>query len=195
MVVQKCKYPDPESGIDGQRSLCANLRSQFPKYGGGDAGLYRTGECNGDVLVAAQIDTVEACRNITEICAVKGLDMAFVAPDQLCASIGLLSAHGSAAFVHPQFQAAIGNVLKACTANAVAAGAWCNPENVADLTAMGYRFCTIGADIHTCQMAVRQTVDDASIEMSSPAKTKPNSVESVAWASSVCGEGVTPALY
>lgn len=72
---------------------------------------------NEDVLVAVQIEHVDAVRNIDEILTVPGIDAAFIGPYDLTASMGI-----PAQFAHPNYLAARARILDACHRHDVVPG-------------------------------------------------------------------------
>ena len=84
------KYPVTGPGSEGgTRSVYVNLRPQFP---GGFPALfdYVQHRGNAETIIAAQIETKDALDNIEEICALDGLDIAFIGPGDLCTDMGLV---------------------------------------------------------------------------------------------------------
>ena len=73
---------------------------------------------NEETIVAAQIETKDALENVDEICAIDGLDMAFVGPGDLCTDMGLTAKHGlQKAFGTPEYQDACKVVVESPNPN------------------------------------------------------------------------------
>jgi len=72
---------------------------------------------NDETLVVAQIEHYEAVINIDEIISQPGIDVAFIGPFDLSASMGI-----PGKFYHPDFVTAVRTVLTACQKHGVAAG-------------------------------------------------------------------------
>lgn len=77
-VVQAVRYPPV-----GSRGAGPGRAATY----GGSLGKY-IGHANDDLLLAVQIETVEAVRNAAEIAAVEGVDMVFIGPGDLSVSLG-----------------------------------------------------------------------------------------------------------
>lgn len=72
---------------------------------------------NGEVLIVVQVETVQAVRNVQEIVAVEGIDVVFVGPTDLSASMGYVGQTG-----HPQVRSTIEQVGRMAVAAGKAAG-------------------------------------------------------------------------
>ena len=114
-AVSCAKYPVNGPGSDGgSRSVYLNLRPQFP---GGFGSLfdYVSTSGNASTIVAAQIETKDAYENIDEICAVPGLDIAFIGPGDLAVDMGLAKEVGMpACWGDPRFVEAETKIGAAC---------------------------------------------------------------------------------
>ena len=173
-AVSVSKYPDPdETRLKGSRSMYINIRGTAMKYGTGMAPIGRTQEINKETLLAVQIETADAAKNLDEILAVPGLDIAFVGPGDLAISMGKMQKLGMATFQDEEFLGVIGKVVEGCKANNVVPGFWGTSSMYGMLAGMGYRFMACGADVHalvtsmeTNAQAVKKELNDASIEWS-----------------------------
>lgn len=101
---------------------------------------------NEDSLVIVQIEHVDAIRDIDDILGVAGIDVAFIGPYDLSASMGL-----AGQLEHPDVRAAADRLLAACRRRRIAAGIHLiHPPRVADeLTRhldLGFRFFALGSD-------------------------------------------------
>ena len=99
LLVQATKYPP--QGLRGVGFCRAN-----------DYGLRLEDECaraNDEILLAVQIEHIEAVRNIDAILSVPGIDAAFIGPYDLTASMGI-----TAQFDQPDYLAARDAILGAC---------------------------------------------------------------------------------
>jgi len=152
-AVSCAKYPVNGPGSEGgTRSVYLNLRPQFP---GGFPGLidYVMTRGNEETIIAAQIETKDALENIDAICAVPGLDIAFIGPGDLCTDMGLVREHGIPnCFGTPAFGAAVDTVAATCKKHGKIAGFW-NSE-VEDKASKGYRFLVVDGDLHAMQAAL-----------------------------------------
>jgi len=135
MLVQATKYPP--QGLRGVGFCRANAY-----------GLRLADECaraNDEILLAVQIEHIEAVRNIDAILSVPGIDAAFIGPYDLTASMGI-TAH----FDHPDYLAALDAILNACQSHNVAPGIHIVPPDPVQAKARigeGYRFLAYSLDI------------------------------------------------
>jgi len=130
-AVRACKYP-PE-GIRG----CGPRRAS--QYYSRLADYVR--EANEEVLVVVQIESPKALDNLDEILSVKGVDVAFIGPDDLSLNLGIFLQKQ-----HPTFKAALSKVLEKCKKYGVAPGMFCNDKNISDAIAQGFQFCALSDD-------------------------------------------------
>lgn len=135
LLVQACKYP-PEGlrGIGFCRANGYGLRLED-----------ELARANSETLVAVQIEDIAAVAAIDEILAVPGIDVAFIGPYDLTASMGI-----PAQFEHPEYLAVRAKVLSACARHRVVPGIHAvpvNPEAAGRLIEEGYRFVAYSLDI------------------------------------------------
>jgi len=153
------KYPVKGPGSEGgSRSVYVNLRPQFP---GGFPALfdYVNERGNKETIVAAQIETKDALENIEGICALPGLDIAFIGPGDLCTDMGLVKEVGlPACFEHEQFAAATVKVAEVCKKNGVIPGFW--NSDIDTRADQGYRFLVVDGDIHAMQAALSASLTE-----------------------------------
>ena len=71
--------------------------------------------------------------------------------------MGLLGAHGPAAFGHPDFQAAVGKVLKLCAKYNVIPGMWA--LDVKGTLDLGFKWVIIGADMEYMRQGLAAHLD------------------------------------
>lgn len=104
-----------------------------------------------EICLIVQIETPTAVENIEAICAVDGVDAAFVGPADLTASLG----HG-ADQSHPQVQALVEQAIRRIAATGKAAGTLCGDlETAQRYFSYGCRFVGIGNDVKLLAGAVR----------------------------------------
>ncbi|WP_150462846.1 HpcH/HpaI aldolase family protein [Nesterenkonia ebinurensis] len=81
---------EARAAVDASRYPPHGSRGAGPgrasSYGGGLSGYL--GSANDDIVVAVQIESVEAVQHVAEIAAVEGLDMLFIGPGDLSVSLG-----------------------------------------------------------------------------------------------------------
>lgn len=102
----------------GQRGAAFATRAAGFGFFGGEAHVKASNE---GTSVIVMIETVEALRNLDSILAVKGIDCAFVGPNDLSFSMGLPSQIG-----HPEVRTAVEGALKRIRAAGVGAGVIAN---------------------------------------------------------------------
>src|SRR2546427_2131177 len=79
LLVRACKYP-PEGGRSlGAGRFALSFKTDAPTY---------FQRANGEILVIAQIEHVDAVANIDAILSVPGIDACYVGPNDWCASAG-----------------------------------------------------------------------------------------------------------
>ena len=135
LLVQATKYPP--MGLRGVGFCRAN-----------DYGMRLTDECgkaNDDILLAVQIEHIEAVENIDEILSVSGIDAVFIGPYDLSASMGI-----TGQFEHPEYIKARNAILEACRRHGIVPGIHVvapEAQQVLDRYAEGYRFLAYSLDI------------------------------------------------
>jgi 4-hydroxy-2-oxoheptanedioate aldolase len=129
-AVAACRYP-PEG-----------IRGWGPRRASRGDPEYRA-TANSEILVAVQIETEEAIRNIDEIAAVDGVDVLYVGPNDLCNNMGLGI---PVKWENPRFLGALEAVLDACESHGKAAGLFCNKDNIQWAHRKGFTFNTVGDD-------------------------------------------------
>jgi len=130
-AVQACKYP-PE-GIRGCGPRRASkYYSQYADY---------VNKANDEVLLVVMIETQKALDNLDEILSVKGVDAAYIGPDDLSLNLGVFLQKE-----HPKFKAALDKVLEKCRKHGVTPGMHCNEQNIADAISQGFQFCALNDD-------------------------------------------------
>lgn len=135
----------------GHRGVSMGRRS----YGRVD---FFAGERDGVVLVVQLEDTI-ALGNLDEILAVDGIDVVFVAPNDLAQSMGHQGEPG-----HPEVQAAIAEALGRIAAAGRAPGTLCTFERIEHFVGLGARFLYASFDAWIADGATRyvRTVDEQS---------------------------------
>lgn len=131
-AVAYAKYPpDGIRGVAGSRvnRYGADLVDYFARW-------------NSQVVVICQIETTEALMNVDQIAATPGVDVLFIGPNDLSASLGCFRQ-----FDHPEFVAAVERVLVATRRHGIAAGYMgSNAEEALERVAQGFRFVAAGSD-------------------------------------------------
>jgi 2-keto-3-deoxy-L-rhamnonate aldolase RhmA len=96
---------------------------------------------NEEILVVMMIESQQALDNLDEILSVKGVDVAYIGPDDLSLNLGIFQQKE-----HPKFRAALAKVIDACDKHGVIPGMHCNEKNINDAIAQGFHFCALNDD-------------------------------------------------
>jgi len=99
---------------------------------------------NDETLVILQIEHIEAVDSIEEICAVPGIDVAFIGPYDLSGSMGLMGQ-----IHHPDVEAAVSRVFEAAQNAGITPGllvAEPRPGEITQRIDAGFRFVAVGLD-------------------------------------------------
>jgi 4-hydroxy-2-oxoheptanedioate aldolase len=142
-VASYCRYPPM-----GRRGYAAPIvrASGF----GADTDYAR--RANDDVLVIAQIEHIDAVRDFDAIAATPGVDMAFIGPNDLAGSMGLLER-----LDHPDLAAAFAEIeAKAAKSGAMLGTIIGQGRGWAELRALGYRLIVGPNDISLLTTAFRK---------------------------------------
>jgi 2-keto-3-deoxy-L-rhamnonate aldolase RhmA len=131
-VVKYAMYPP--KGIRGAGSARASA------FGMKMAEYLRS--ANDEVLVAAQLETMEAISNMNEIISTKGLDIAFVGPSDLTMSFGLIDDRWN-----PKVVEAMTKVVKACQDHGKTPGTMAvSIEEARKWIGLGFKFVSLASD-------------------------------------------------
>jgi 2-keto-3-deoxy-L-rhamnonate aldolase RhmA len=132
--------PSGDRGIAGY-----NRARQF----GGDP--RDSSQVNASILSVVQIETLQALINVEEIAATPGIDVLFVGPYDLSASLGVPGQFDSSDYLD-----ALRRVSEACRNANVAAGILCASGDVVDgLNERGYSFVAVASDSSLLRSAAR----------------------------------------
>lgn len=159
LAVSCAKYPVDGPGSDGgTRSVYLNLRPQFP---GGFNNLfdYAMHQGNRETIVMVQIETDSALKNVEDICAVPGLDVAFIGPGDLACSMGLVKEVGMpACWSDSRFLAAEARVASACQKNGVVAGYW--NSAIEEKVGKGFGLLVVDVDILAMSNSLAESIKE-----------------------------------
>lgn len=145
-IVSAAKYP-PE----GTRGFAVLYEDEH----GNDVASYMR-DANGEIAVIVMIETRQALENLAAIAAVPGVDVLWIGHYDLTASLGI-----AGQFEHPDYRAAVSQVVEACKANGIAAGI--STDSLADAHALldsGFRFVAYGHDLVLLRTALRTGIDE-----------------------------------
>jgi 4-hydroxy-2-oxoheptanedioate aldolase len=142
-AVQLARYPQArDSKLQEPRGLRGNGNLPGAWFWGVSAADYaRRAEPwplnpQGDLLLFLQIETAEGVRNATEILSVPGIGVLFVGPNDLSYSLGVPQGH-------PDHEAAVQTVLKACVARNVPCAITVTADNVVARLKQGFRVASL----------------------------------------------------
>ncbi len=132
-VVESIRYPPlGKRGVAGGRAA-----------GWGQVEGYFT-KADDQMCLIVQIESVTALANIEEICAVDGVDAAFVGPSDLAASMGMIGQVG-----HLDVVTAVSDALQRITAAGLPAGVYAaSPETAKTYADAGASFLAVGVDTY-----------------------------------------------
>ncbi|MFP3951880.1 MAG: HpcH/HpaI aldolase family protein [Candidatus Bathyarchaeia archaeon] len=133
---------EAEIAVEATRYAPEGLRGCGPRRAAlFDPDYYET--VNDELLVICQIETVKAVENIEDICSVEGVDVTYIGPADLSASLGHLGDMS-----HPDVQDAIDTVYEATKDAGLAAGIHMGSgKSIEERMERVYNFITIGNDL------------------------------------------------
>ncbi len=145
-AVKSCKYPP--KGIRG----CGPRRTVLldPDY---------LTTVNDEILIIVQIETEVAVNNAREILSVEGVDVFFIGPFDLSASMGIMGQIAS-----KRVQDAISKVFEVGKQLGVASGIWMGAGmKIRERLEEGWQMVALGMDMKLLMDGARQALDDAGI--------------------------------
>lgn len=146
-VVAACRYPPL-----GYRGAFGGMRAM--RYGF-NPGYYAT--AFDELLVIVQVENTAAIDAIAEIAAVDGIDMIFIGPRDLSATLGKLNQ-----FDDPRVRAEIDRAEKAILKSGKLLGSTATSGKVAKgMADRGYRFIIPGSDVTLLGLGIRTTLAEA----------------------------------
>ena len=146
-VVDACRYAPV-----GIRGAFGGMRAM--NYGF-NPGYYEKSFEN--LLVVCQVENAKAIDNIPQIAAVEGVDLIFIGPRDLSATLGKLNQ-----FDDPVVRGEINRAAEAILASGKLLGSTAASGKVAkEMAARGYRFIIPGSDAGLLALGVRATLADA----------------------------------
>lgn len=141
-AISCCYYP-----TQGTRSV------YFPQRSTNQHGLLGyVGNSNKNVIVALQVETADCIKNIDEIVATPGLDIAFLGQNDLCMSMGLFEKYVfPEMYFSNELNDATKKLINACEKNKVIPGLFLfGTDRVGEFLDKGFNFISIGNDLHHC---------------------------------------------
>jgi 4-hydroxy-2-oxoheptanedioate aldolase len=115
-----------------------------------DGLLGYAGNSNKNVIVAVQIETADSIKNIDEIVALPGLDIAFLGQNDLCMSMGLYEKYQFPdMYTSVELNQATQDLLTAVEKHKKTAGLFLfGTDRVKEFLDKGFNFISIGNDLH-----------------------------------------------
>jgi 2-dehydro-3-deoxyglucarate aldolase len=144
-AVRFCRYP-PE----GIRGFGPRRAGMF------DPDYYKT--ANEELLVAVQIETEEALKNLDEILSVPGIDACYIGPWDLSVSLGFGI---PPLWDEPKYLAAFDRVLEAAKRHEKPAGMFATIDNIEWALEKGFKFNTVDCDDHLLIRAAKMALEKA----------------------------------
>ncbi|MEM2137091.1 MAG: aldolase/citrate lyase family protein [Candidatus Methanomethylicia archaeon] len=108
-----------------------------------------------DLMLIAQIETLEAVRNLDEIMMVDGVDALFIGPYDLATSLGHIGNPQ-----HLEVQEAINKILRKCLERSKPIGIYSSLEMVEKHRDMGFKMIAIGSEINALIATFKNKLDD-----------------------------------
>lgn len=145
-IVRGSRYPQARNAPDreplGQRGaaygFAATLWGLTPAEYARRADVWPL-DPQGEICLMIQIETVTGVENVEQILAVPGVSSIFIGPADLAFSLGVEPGH-------PDHEAAIQRVLKACREKGIPCGITATADNVVERIRQGFSFVTLGGD-------------------------------------------------
>jgi len=133
-AVAACLYPPRGRRGTAASSVRASSYGMAPDY---------VATCADNLLIACQIESAKAVENIDEIIAVEGIDVLFIGPFDLSATVGQLGN-----LKHPEVARLIGHAEARIKASGRPMGTVPHPGCTwKDMFARGYQFVNAGSDV------------------------------------------------
>jgi 4-hydroxy-2-oxoheptanedioate aldolase len=153
LLVAACKYPPAGRRSLGSGRFALSFKTDPVTY---------FAKANDELLLIAQIEHIEAIRNIDAILSVPGVDACYVGPNDLCASMGLAP---SLEPPHREFEEAMQTVLAAARRHGVTPGIHCaTPATVNRRIAEGWPLVGMVNDQRFLTAAARAARDAVKTE-------------------------------
>ncbi len=147
LIVSSAKYPPA-----GRRG--AGFGLAHDDYRGGDV-FEKMQRANDEVLLIAQIETVQGLENVDRIAALEGIDVVWIGHFDLTNSMGI-----PAQFTHPEYLRAVDRVLEACRRHGKAAGFMAGGiDNGKALLDQGFRAIAYWGDLWIYQQGLREGIE------------------------------------
>ncbi|HXF68973.1 MAG TPA: aldolase/citrate lyase family protein [Thermoflexus sp.] len=149
--------------MNGEEARRAAEAARFPPQGVRSVGAWLGPSLHGEdyltainsqVMVVIQIEHIAAVERADEICAAEGVDVIFIGPNDLAASMGLL---GTNFRENPAWEEAIQTVLRAAQRAGRPAGMMClSVEEALWRRDQGFRFLAVASDARYIQQTAQE---------------------------------------
>lgn len=143
---------EARAAVSCARYPTAGTRSvYFPQRSTNKAGLLGyVPNANKNIIVALQVETADCIKNMAEIAAVPGVDILFLGQNDLCMSMGLFETYEFPhMYTSPELMAATQTLITEAQKNNVILGLFLfGTSRVAEFLSKGFRFISIGNDLH-----------------------------------------------
>ncbi len=149
--------------MNGEEARRAAEAARFPPQGVRSVGAWLGPSLHGEdyltainsqVMVVVQIEHIAAVERADEICAAEGVDVIFIGPNDLAASMGLL---GTNFRENPAWEEAIQTVLRAAQRAGRPAGMMClSVEEALWRRDQGFRFLAVASDARYIQQTAQE---------------------------------------
>jgi len=110
---------------------------------------------NENIMLIAQIETLEAIKNLDEIISVEGVDALFIGPYDLATSLGYIGNPQ-----HPKVQETINNILAKCIEKKKPIGIYSSLETAEKHRDMGFKMIAIGSEINALITTFKNKLDE-----------------------------------
>lgn len=146
-VVEACQYPPVGIRGTGPRRCI--------RYGAKDILEYYNKFEKERLVIAIQVETQKSLDNLTEILSVEGIDVAFIGPNDLSASLGIFRQ-----FNHPKFTEALKKVVRACEETGKVAGIMTSgSEDAKKRLEEGFKFIALAHDFSNLRRAFQNELN------------------------------------
>jgi 2-keto-3-deoxy-L-rhamnonate aldolase RhmA len=143
-IVRALKYAPA-----GKRGVATGIAHDLYRAGSGEF----FAQCNEDIPVIIQVETVKGLENLEAIVSVPGVDVIWIGHYDLTVSMGI-----PAQFDHPRLMQAMDDLVAACKRHGVAPGFLApTPESAAHWIGKGFRMMSLGSDIGVFMDAMRKS--------------------------------------
>ncbi len=149
--------------MNGEEARRAAEAARFPPRGIRSVGAWVGPSLHGEdylaaidsqVMVVVQIEHIAAVERADEICAAEGVDVVFIGPNDLAASMGLI---GIEFRENAAWEEAIQTVLRAAQRAGRPVGMMClSIEEALERRAQGFRFLAVASDVRYVQQAAHE---------------------------------------